>query len=130
MSRDIVVPAFWADFYEQTHIPAAVRSGSTVRLTGHTGEDEHGSFPPTAVEQLRGTFRNIGMTLAEAGASWADVVEIHSFHVGYREQAESSVEIAAEFLSDPYPVWTAVGVSELFDAEALVEISCVAELRG
>lgn len=34
--------------------------------------------------------------------------------------------VAAEFLTEPYPAWTAVGVTELFDSEAVIEISCVA----
>jgi enamine deaminase RidA (YjgF/YER057c/UK114 family) len=34
--------------------------------------------------------------------------------------------VAAEFLEDPYPAWTAVGVTELLLPEALIEISCVA----
>ena len=124
--RDAIVPAFWADFYAATHIPAAVRSGGLIRLTGHTGEGPDGVFPHSAEEQIRGTFRNIALSLAEAGATWADVIEIRSFHVGYRAQSDAVLTVAAEFLDEPYPAWTAVGVTELFDADAVVEISCVA----
>lgn len=127
-SRDAIVPAFWADFYDSTHIPAAIRVGNQLRLTGHTGEGPDGTFSPIAEEQVRGTFRNIAVTLAEAGATWADVVEIRSFHVGYRAQSDAVLTVAAEFLEVPYPAWTAVGVTELFDAGAVVEISCVATL--
>ena len=63
---------------------------------------------------------------AEKVRRWADVVELNSYHVGLRAQAEILIAIAGEFLSDPYPAWTAVGVTELFDEEAVVEISCVA----
>ena len=35
-------------------------------------------------------------------------------------------QIAAEFLAEPFPAWTAVGVTELIDPEAVIEISCVA----
>jgi enamine deaminase RidA (YjgF/YER057c/UK114 family) len=41
-------------------------------------------------------------------------------------QAEALLRVAAQFLDDPYPAWTAVGVTELIIPEALVEISCVA----
>jgi enamine deaminase RidA (YjgF/YER057c/UK114 family) len=128
VEREVVVPPFWADFFESSHIPAAVRIGKTVRLTGHTG-DEDGIFSPDAEDQIRGTFRNIALTLAAAGATWADVVEINSFHVGYREQSEIVLRVASEFLSAPFPAWTGVGVSELYDPEAVVEISCVAVMR-
>jgi enamine deaminase RidA (YjgF/YER057c/UK114 family) len=125
-SRDVLVPEVWADFYEQTHIPAAVRVGDTLRLTGHTGETPDGVFSPDYETQIRQVFRNIALTLAEAGATWSNVVEINSYHVGLLNQAEAVLRIAAEFLEDPYPAWTAVGVTELILPEALVEISCVA----
>jgi enamine deaminase RidA (YjgF/YER057c/UK114 family) len=125
-SRDVLVPEVWADFYEETHIPAAVRVGDTLRLTGHTGETPDGVFSPDHETQIRQVFRNIALTLAEAGATWSNVVEINSYHVGLLNQAEAVLRIAAEFLEDPYPAWTAVGVTELILSEALVEISCVA----
>jgi enamine deaminase RidA (YjgF/YER057c/UK114 family) len=124
--REVLIPSEWADFYEQTHIPAGVRAGDTLFLTGHTGETSDGVFSDEPETQLRQTFRNIGVTLAEAGATWLDVVELNSYHVGLRGQSEAILSVAAEFLEDPYPAWTAVGVSELFPPDAIVEISCVA----
>jgi enamine deaminase RidA (YjgF/YER057c/UK114 family) len=125
-SREAIVPAIWAAFYAETKIPAAVRVGETLRLTGHTGEAADGVFSTDAETRIRQVFQNIGLTLAEAGVHWADVVEINSFHVGLARQTEPLLRVAAEFLEDPYPAWTAVGVTELIIPEALVEISCVA----
>ena len=127
-AREPIVPAIWADFYEETHIPAALRVGDTLRLTGHTGETAEGVFSTDSETQIRQVFRNIALTLAEVGASWSNVVEMNSYHIGLVEQSETLIRVAAEFLSDPYPAWTAVGVTELFVPEALVEISCVAML--
>lgn len=124
--REPIVPAVWADFYEETRIPAAVRVGDTLRVTGHTGETAGGVFPGDAEEQIRQVFRNIALTLAEAEVSWSDVIELNSYHVGLLNQAEALFKVAAEFLEDPYPAWTAVGVTELIVPGALVEISCVA----
>lgn len=129
-TRQVLVPAAWSDFYEETRIPAAVRVGDMLRLTGHTGETADGVFSADPESQIRQTFRNIALTLAEADATWSDVVEINSYHVGLVNQAEAILEIAAEFLEDPYPAWTAVGVTELILPDALVEISCVAVLPG
>jgi enamine deaminase RidA (YjgF/YER057c/UK114 family) len=124
--RDAVVPSDWANFYEETHIPAAVWAGDTLRVSSHAGETPADVFPDDPEEQLRGAFRNIASTLAEAGASWSDVVEISSYHVGLRSQADFMLSVAAEFLESPYPAWTPVGVTELWPAEAVVEIRCVA----
>jgi enamine deaminase RidA (YjgF/YER057c/UK114 family) len=126
--RNGVVPEHWTDFYESTHIPAAVAKGDRLYVTGHTGEDPDGSFSSDPETQIRQTFRHISATLSKGGASWADVVELSSYHVGLRAQAEVLLAVAGEFLADPYPAWTAVGVTELFDEGAVVEISCVASL--
>jgi enamine deaminase RidA (YjgF/YER057c/UK114 family) len=104
-----------------------VRVAGLVRLTWHTG-DQDGSFSSDPEEQIRQTFVNIGETLSAAGADWVDVVEVTSYHVGLRAQAVVLLRVAGEFLAAPYPAWSAVGVSELFEPEALVEISCVAVL--
>ncbi len=126
--RNGVVTKHWTDFYESTHIPAAVRSGDRLHVTGHTGEDPDGTFSADPETQIRQTFSHIGATLSKGGASWADVVELNSYHVGLQAQAEFLIAIAGEFLDDPYPAWTAVGVTELFDEGAVVEISCIAAL--
>ena len=123
--RQVIVPDVWSDFYAETHIPAAVRVGDMLRLTGHTGETADGMFSADPETQIRQVFRNIGVTLAEAGARWSEVVEINSYHVGLANQAGALFRVAAEFLEDPYPAWTAVGVTELILPEALVEIGCV-----
>ena len=125
-SRDAIVPAVWAAFYAETRIPAAVRSGETLRLTGHTGDAADGSFSADLETQIRQVFSNIEFTLAESGVNWTNVVEINSYHVGLAKQADTLLSVAAQFLEDPYPAWTAVGVTELIIPEALVEISCVA----
>jgi enamine deaminase RidA (YjgF/YER057c/UK114 family) len=126
--RNGVVPEHWTDFYASTRIPAAVRDGGRLYVTGHTGEEPDGSFSSDPEQQIRQTFRHIGATLFMGGASWADVVELNSYHLGLRAQAEILLAIAGEFLTDPYPAWTAIGVTELFDEEAVIEISCVAAL--
>jgi len=45
-------------------------------------------FSEDVEEQVRGTFRNIALTLAEAGLDWSNVVELNSYHVGLQDQAE------------------------------------------
>jgi enamine deaminase RidA (YjgF/YER057c/UK114 family) len=123
-----IVPGFWADFYKETHIPAAILAHGRLHVTGHTGTLDDGTFPDGDEAQIRQTFRNLSRTLTEAGATWDDVVELTTYHVNLSAQAEPLLRVAAEFLRDPYPAWTATGITELFEAEALVEISCLAVL--
>jgi enamine deaminase RidA (YjgF/YER057c/UK114 family) len=124
--RDVVIPSNWIGFYEETGIPAAVWAGDTLRVGGHTGEGADDVFPADIGEQIRGVFRNLTVTLEAAGLHWSDVVEITSYHVDYQEQAELLFPIANDYLSVPFPAWTAVGVAELYLPEALIEISCIA----
>ncbi|MEO8262674.1 MAG: Rid family hydrolase [Pseudolysinimonas sp.] len=121
----IVLPAHWLPFYNATGIPAAVWADDLLTVSGHTG-DADGRYEPDTAAQLRQTFRNLTETLAEAGLEWHDVVEITSYHVGLQAQSGILLEIAGEFMRPPLPAWTAVGVVELFDAEAVVEVSCSA----
>jgi enamine deaminase RidA (YjgF/YER057c/UK114 family) len=129
-SRDAVVPASWSAFYAATGIPAAVRSGEVLRLTGHTGDRPDGTFAHDPEAQTRQTFQNVALTLAEAGLQWSDVVEITTYRVDLRTQADVALRVAAEFLHVPYPAWTDVGITELFEPEALFEMSCVAVARS
>jgi enamine deaminase RidA (YjgF/YER057c/UK114 family) len=129
-SRRAIVSPIWAEFFADTSIPAAVRDGRTVYLTGHTGEDDDLTFSPDPEHQIRRTFLNIAQTLAEAGTDWSDVVEIASYHVGLRSQADALLTVAREFLAEPMPAWTAVGVTELWDEGSVVEMSCVAVIGG
>jgi enamine deaminase RidA (YjgF/YER057c/UK114 family) len=124
--RDAVVPSDWTEFFAATNIPAAVWSGKTLRVSSHGGETPDDTFPDDPEEQLRGAFRNIASTLAVAGATWSDVVEIHSYHIGLCSHADFLLDVAAEFLESPYPAWTPVGVTELWPPDAVVEIRCIA----
>jgi enamine deaminase RidA (YjgF/YER057c/UK114 family) len=126
-SRTIVDPAHWHDFFRATAVPAAQWSGDRLYVSGHTAETLQHTFPEDPIDQIQGTFANLGATLSEAGVDWANVVVLRSYHVGLRGQAEPLIAIAAQFLSTPFPPWTAVGVAELFDSEAVVEIELIAD---
>jgi enamine deaminase RidA (YjgF/YER057c/UK114 family) len=128
ISRSVIVSPSWAPFYEETAIPAAVLTGAQLHVSGHTGEDPDGRFPDEMEAQIRGTFRNLTETLAAAGSGWPQVVSMTSYHVGLRGYEEAVLGIAGEFIAAPFPAWTAVGVTELWPPEALIEISCVATL--
>src|SRR6201986_2364232 len=97
--RDAIITPQWREVYEATGIPAAVRGGQSVRLTGHTGTRSDGSFSADPTEQSRQTFENIADTLAAVGCTWADVEEITAYHVGLRGQGDLVLEVAGQFMS-------------------------------
>jgi enamine deaminase RidA (YjgF/YER057c/UK114 family) len=123
-----ILTADWAAFYEATNVPAAVKVGDILHVTGHTGETADDEYPQDPEAQIRQTFANIAATLAEAGATWSDVVSVTTYHVGLSSQAAILLKVAAEFLRAPFPAWTAVGVTELWSPEAIFELSCMVVL--
>ena len=92
-------------------------------MTGRTGESGEGVFSPDPEAQIRQVFPNIALTLDEA-----EMVQRRGNEFVPRRSSgtEALLRVAAEFIVDPYPAWTAVGVTELVLPEAVVEISCVA----
>lgn len=86
--------------------------------------------------QTRRGFERLQTILAAADASFRDVVMINSFHVwqgpnftGTRdEQFAVFEEVAGEFLTAPYPAWTAVGTTGLLSDGGIVEVQLIARV--
>ena len=116
-------------FYQDFHASSAHRVGRTIYVSGEIGTTPDGELPEDPRAQMRAAFRNLSDTLQAAGATWDDVVAMTTYHVGLLRQTEAFVEIRNEFVREPYPAWTGVGVTELHSG-AVVEISLVAELPG
>ena len=124
--RDAVIPASWSEFYAATGIPAAVRYGDVLRLTGHTGDRSDGTFSNDPEAQTRQTFQNVALTLSEAGLQWSDVVESQRTESASVRRPTLFFVLPLKFLDVPYPAWTDVGITELFEPDARFEMSCVA----
>ena len=52
--------------------------------------------------------------MLEAGAfSFRDVVDIISFHVGLQANMRTFMKVKHRYMSEAYPAWTALGITEL-----------------
>ncbi len=67
-------------------------------------------------------------SLEQAGLTFSDVVEIVSYHVDLKTHIQDFIIVKDEFVAEPYPAWTVLGVSELVSDGALVEIKVTAKL--
>jgi enamine deaminase RidA (YjgF/YER057c/UK114 family) len=76
--------------------------------------------------QIRQTFDRIGLVLKEAGASFADVVMIRAYFVHLNRDLAAYRKVRLEYLKEPYPASTAVGVTELAVAGLEIEIEAIA----
>jgi enamine deaminase RidA (YjgF/YER057c/UK114 family) len=103
---------------------------TTVYVAGQVALDAQGNLigDGDLAAQTTQVMRNVGAALESAGATFADVVKITTYVVGY-EPAHRAVIAAARrpFLpADTPPASTLVGVSALADPGWLVEIEAVA----
>ena len=128
MDKKIIAPSELRGYYVDWHFSPAIESGGFVFVSGCTGTMPDGTVSPDVVEQFRQSLGKIEMSLTEAGLTFSDVVEMTTYHVGIRSQLEDFRRIKDEFLAEPYPAWTAIGVSELAVEGALIEIRVTARV--
>jgi enamine deaminase RidA (YjgF/YER057c/UK114 family) len=102
----------------------------TIYTAGQVSIDERGILvgPGDLAAQTAQAMRNVGLALAAAGATYADIVKITTYVVNYQPEHRAIIGRArAPFFSNgPPPASTLVGVSALALADWLVEIEAVA----
>lgn len=122
-TRETVFPQGRHALYENHRYSAAIKSGDLLFVSGQVGSRADGSVEPDYPTQVRQAFSNLKATLAAAGATLDDIVDVTSFHTDPETQFEPFMAIKDEmFPSSPYPNWTAIGVTWLagFDFEIKV----------
>ncbi len=108
-----------------------VASGArTVYIAGQVSIDEAGALVGAGdlAAQTTQVMRNLGLALAAAGASYADIVKITTYVVNYRPEQRPIIGKARAFFFEnmPPPASTLVGVSALAMPEWLIEIEAIA----
>lgn len=121
--RNAVFPAGRHALYEAHGYSAAIASGDLLFVSGQVGSRPDGSPEPDFEAQVRLAFDNLGATLAAAGCSLDDILDVTSFHTDPERQFATVLKVKGEvFPAAPYPAWTAIGVNWLagFDFEIKV----------
>lgn len=77
--------------------------------------------------QFSTAFGALRTILRAAGADMSDLVEITTYHVEISRHMETFMRVWDRFIQEPYPAWTAIGVSELIVPGGLLEIRAVAK---
>ncbi|HLG81680.1 MAG TPA: RidA family protein [Bradyrhizobium sp.] len=112
-----------------SHVVAA--SGArTIYTAGQVSVDAHGALVGAGDLAAKTTqvMRNIGLALAAAGATYADIVKITTYVVDYKPEHRIIIGQARApfFANGTPPASTLVGVAALAVPEWLVEIEAVA----
>lgn len=111
---------------------AVVGTGRTVFLAGQTALDEHGVIVgETVVEQFEKALGSLLAALRAAGGGPEHLASLTIYIVDMEDYKAHSREIGQvwkRLIGSHYPAMAGIGVSRLWDAEALVEVQGFAVL--
>ena len=125
MTSAIIPPSMQKNARRFGYSPG-VECGEWVMISGQVGRDETGNAIADPEAQFVAAFENVGAILNAANLSYADIVDLSTFHTSFDSFA-LFVDVKNRFLtSEPYPAWTGVGVSALALPGLLVEIKALA----
>ena len=127
--KNVVIPKGQEAFYDHFHFAPAVKDGDRLFCSGVIGLGPDGKAVADPEAQFTRAFETLGAALEASGSSFADVVDFLTFHVGLQKHLEVFMKVKDKYLKDPYPAWTAIGVTELAVPGGLVEMKAVARLR-
>lgn len=102
----------------------AVVAGDTIYLSGVIAAPEPGE--EGMAPAFDRAFAAIGATLARAGAGWNDVVDLTTFHTDLAGQINEFAEVKNRYIKAPFPAWTAIGITALYEPTGVVEIKVTA----
>ncbi len=121
--RNPVFPVNRHALYEEHGYSAAIRSGDLLFVSGQVGSRSDGTPEPDFAAQVQLAFDNLQATLAAAGCTFDDLIDVTTFHTDPENQFPVIMEVKKlVFPQPPYPNWTAIGVNWLagFDFEIKV----------
>lgn len=110
-----------------------VLAGNTVYLGGQTALDKDMNIVPGGiVEQFKQAFSNVLATLEEAGGRPEDLVSVTIYLTDVDDYMANGREIGRlwrEMAGTEYPAMAGIGVSRLWQKEALIEIQGIAVIQ-
>ena len=117
--------------HNQAFSQVVVASGTrTIYTAGQVSIDARGALVGAGdlAAQTEQAMRNVGLALAAAGATYADIVKITTYVVNYKPEHRAAIgrARASFFAGGTPPASTLLGVSALALPEWLVEIEAVA----
>ena len=108
---------------------AIAAEGRTLHIAGLTGHRPDLSIDQGIVDQFSAACRAVATVIAEAGGEPTDLVSMIIYTSAieeYRLNLEETGAVYRMVFGKHYPPMALLGVSELFDPRALVELLCVA----
>ena len=127
--KQVIGPEAMKDNYENFKFAPAVRAGDMLYLSGVVVNLKEGETTANITPAVERAFDEIELVLKEAGASWADVVDVTSYVIDLDRDMGPMWAVKEKRVPAPYPAWTAIGTTRLFGGDqALIEIKVTAYL--
>ena len=108
---------------------AVAAPGRTLYVSGVTAERPDGSFPEGIAAQFAEACRRVARVITEGGGGPDDLVSMTIYTPVVADYKANLADIGTayrEVFGRHFPPIALVGVAELFESEALVELVCVA----
>ncbi|GAB2610542.1 Rid family hydrolase [Kribbella endophytica] len=128
-----ITPGFGEKLHDAWGYSGAVRVGDRVETSGQAGVDDDLVVPDALEDEIVLAFDNVERTLATVGATWADVIQVNSYHkVAPGDDAigeDHNTVMAAQYrrrMNGRAPIWTETGVTVLGLPTMRVEIRVTA----
>lgn len=110
-----------------------ILAGNAVYLGGQTALDRDMEIVPGGiVEQFRQAFSNVLTTLAEAGGQPEDLVSVTIYLTDVDDYIANGKKIGRiwrEMAGSEYPAMAGIGVTRLWQKEAMIEIQGIAVIQ-
>ncbi len=120
MAIDVIVPDSARKTYDSWHFAPAVRHEDLIFCSGVVGRGD------SAEDEFRNAWQSVGETLAAAGVGYEDIVDSTLYIVELQKNAATMAKVKDEFIKEPYPASTWIGVTELVIPNARAEIKVTA----
>jgi len=129
MDREIIVPQAMEKIFHRVGYAPAVRVPPLLFISGQvggmTGDVEPILDPET---QFLAAFENLREVLETAGCSFADVVDLTTFHVDLETHREVFISVKNLVFPRQSYAWTMIGVAALGAPWMLLELKATALL--
>jgi enamine deaminase RidA (YjgF/YER057c/UK114 family) len=130
VDKTIVIPDGLARSRGYSHA-LAVKGGTAVYLAGQMATDADGEIvaPGDIVRQFERALANLRIAVEASGGQATDIVKMDLYATdvgGYRAKLKEIGEVYRSAFGKYFPAMTLVGVTELFDPAAMIEIEAVA----
>ena len=120
MAIQVIVPESARKTYNNWHFAPAVQHDDLIFFSGVVGSGD------SAEDEFRNAWTSLGDTLDAAGVGYQDIIDTTIYMVALQKNTAAMAKVKDEFIKEPYPASTWIGITELVIPVARAEIKMIA----